>query len=103
MVYGGNSVSPASELSQLKVYPNPVTPDYGGNVTIEGLTDGALVKIADSAGTVIWQSRAEGGMATWNVTDASGKRVRTGIYYIFASTAANTSSKGAVAKITVVN
>ena len=103
MVYGGNSVSPASELSQLKVYPNPVTPDYGGNVTIEGLTDGALVKIADSAGAVIWQSRAEGGMATWNVTDASGKRVRTGIYYIFASTAANTSSKGAVAKITVVN
>ena len=103
MVYGGNSVSPASELNQLKVYPNPVTPDYGGDVTIEGLTDGALVKIADSAGAVIWQSRAEGGMVTWNMTNASGKRVRTGIYYIFASTAANTSSKGAVAKITVVN
>lgn len=103
MVYGSNSSVPASRLSALKVYPNPVTPDYGGNVTVEGLTDGALVKIADSAGAVIWQSRAEGGMVTWNLTNAAGKRVRTGIYYIFASTAANTSSEGAVAKITVVN
>ncbi|MDE6049616.1 MAG: hypothetical protein K2G09_07990 [Paramuribaculum sp.] len=103
MVYGGSSVAPAESLSDIKVYPNPVTPEYGGDVTVEGLTDGALVKIADSAGTVLWQTRAEGGMITWNLTDSAGKRVRTGIYYIFASSAANSSSKGAVAKIAVVN
>lgn len=103
LAYGSNSTTPAESLSSLKVYPNPVTPEYSGDVTVEGLTDGALVKISDSSGSVIWQSRAEGGMITWNLTNASGNRVRSGIYYIFASSAPNSSSQGAVAKIAVIN
>ncbi|MDE6263697.1 MAG: hypothetical protein K2M11_00985 [Paramuribaculum sp.] len=101
--YGNDATMPSDDFSSIKVYPNPVTPDYGGEATVEGLMDGALVKIADSSGTVVWQGHAEGGMITWNMTNSSGKRVRTGVYYIFVSSSANGVSKGAVAKIMVVN
>ncbi len=103
MEYGNDATIPSDNFSSIKVYPNPVTPDYGGEATIDGLMEGSLVKIADSSGTVVWQGRAEGGMITWNMTNSSGKRVRTGVYYIFVSSSADGVSKGAVAKIMVVN
>lgn len=103
MEFGNDATMPSADFSSIKVYPNPVTPDYGGEATVEGLMDGALVKIADSSGTVVWQGRAEGGMITWNITNSSGKRVSTGVYYIFVSSSADSVSKGAVAKIMVVN
>lgn len=103
MEYGGDSSAPAEDYSSLRVYPNPVTPDYGGDVTIDGLREASLVKIADSAGAVVWQGRAEGGMLVWNVTNSAGKRVKTGVYYIFASPSHGDGSKGAVAKVMVVN
>lgn len=103
MEYGGDSSAPAGDYSSLRVYPNPVTPDYGGDVTIDGLKEASLVKIADSAGSVVWQGRAEGGMLVWNVTNSAGKRVKTGVYYIFASPSHGDGGKGAVAKVMVVN
>ncbi|MDE5687376.1 MAG: hypothetical protein K2I18_01965 [Paramuribaculum sp.] len=103
MEYGGDSSQPAQDYNSLRVYPNPVTPDYGGDVTIDGLMEASLVKIADSAGAVVWQGRAEGGMLVWNVTNSAGKRVKTGVYYIFASPSHGDGGKGAVAKVMVVN
>lgn len=103
MEYGSDATAPAADFSAIKVYPNPVTPDYGGDVTIEGLMDGSLVKIADSAGSVVWQGRAEGGMITWSVENSAGRRVRSGVYYIFAGSAEGSGGKGAVAKVMVVN
>ncbi|MDE7376128.1 MAG: Por secretion system protein, partial [Muribaculaceae bacterium] len=74
-------------------------------VTISGLMDHSVVKIADSAGNVIWQTRAEGGMATWDPTGSDGQRVRSGIYYAYVSTdgGSSSSSSGAVLKIMVIN
>ncbi len=66
--------------------------------------DNSLVKIADSAGNVIFTTRSEGGMAVWDGCNSSGQRVKTGVYYVFASQSGeNTSTKGAVTKIMVVN
>lgn len=94
---------PSDSFSSVRVYPNPVTPEYGGIVTVDGLMDGSLVKIADSSGAVVWQGRAEGGMITWNIENSAGRRVRSGVYYVLASSNAGGSSKGAVAKIMVIN
>lgn len=103
--YGGNS-SPAGEnYDDIYAYPNPVRPEYTGPVTICGLMDGSLVKIADSAGNVLAQMRSEGGMAVWDACNASGRRVPSGVYYVMASTGGSdgSSATGAVAKILVID
>lgn len=101
----GTDASPAAEnYSDIYAYPNPVRPDYVGPITITGLMDGSLVKIADVSGNVFYQAKATGGMAQWDGTDATGRRVKTGVYLVFASTGGEMmETKGAVAKIMVVN
>lgn len=101
--YGGDASVPQAGFGNMRVFPNPVTPGYGGIVTVDGLTDGALVKIADSSGRVLWQGRAEGGLITWNLCGSSGRRVPSGIYFIMASPRDGASGKGAVGKLAVVN
>ncbi|MDE5868705.1 MAG: T9SS type A sorting domain-containing protein, partial [Muribaculaceae bacterium] len=69
--------------SDVTIYPNPVRPDYYGYVNIEGLEDGALVKITDNAGNLIKElGFADGGSARWDVTNLNNKRVRSGVYYV---------------------
>ncbi len=96
--------SPAAEdYSDVYAYPNPVRPDYTGWITIAGLKDNSLVKIADIAGNVFFQGRSEGGMISWDGCNSAGERVRTGVYFVFASENESGSSTGAVTKIMVVN
>ncbi len=112
-VYVGTSVGLYSFLSDsapangnydaVYAYPNPVRVDFSGDVTIAGLMENSIVKIADTAGRVVYQTRSEGGMATWPVTNQAGKRVKTGVYYIFTTSYNNEQAAGAVAKILVMN
>lgn len=97
--------SPAKEdFSEIYAYPNPVRPDYTGWITIAGLMDNSLVKITDSAGNVLYQGKSEGGMLTWDGCNNAGERVRSGVYYVYASSAADVqNSTGAVTKIMVIN
>lgn len=99
------STSSENGESQIKAYPNPVRPDYFGYVTIEGVEDGALVKITDHAGNLIKElGFAQGGTATWDVTNLWHKRVPAGVYYVLASAGNDdTSNFAAVTKILVVN
>ncbi len=104
LVEYSSDASPAAEdFSGIYAYPNPVRPDYGGWITVTGLMDGSLVKIADTAGNVFYQGRAEGGMITWDGCNGAGQRVKTGVYYVFASQSGDSGSSGAVTKIMVVN
>ncbi len=98
-------VAPSSQdLSSVYAYPNPVRPDYTGWIAIRGLMDNTRVKIADAAGNVLLDTVSEGGMVTWDGCNADGRRVRTGVYYVYASnTGEGISSQGAVTKILVVN
>lgn len=101
-VYASSSAPPSDDYSNIYAYPNPVRPDYSGPITITGLMDDSLVKIADAHGNVVWSGRSEGGMAVWDGCDSAGRRVRTGVYMVMASQNTNGTS-GAVAKIMVVN
>lgn len=99
-----STASPArNDYSEVYAYPNPVRPDYTGWITITGLMDDSLVKIADSAGNVIFQGRSTGGMMVWDGCDAAGNRVHSGVYLVLASQNATGSSSGAVTKIVVIN
>ncbi len=79
---------PASKtIENLVIYPNPVKPDFDGDVAITGLIDNTLVKITDINGNLIYQTFSNGGMATWNCKTFSGDRPSTGVYLVFCITA----------------
>ena len=81
-------------------YPNPVTPEYTGIITIVGLTLNADIKILSANGTLIAEGRSNGGTFTWDGNDRNGNRVASGIYMV--ATATNSGEKGTVCKIAVV-
>ncbi|KAA5539515.1 type IX secretion system anionic LPS delivery protein PorZ [Adhaeribacter rhizoryzae] len=68
------------------VFPNPVRPGYTGLVGISGLANNALVKITDVTGNLVYQAQATGGTLAWDLRDAKGKRVKSGVYLAFSST-----------------
>jgi len=69
----------------VEVFPNPVRPNYNGNIAIRGLVKNAHVKITDIAGNLVYKTTAEGGQANWNGKNLSGNRVSTGVYLIFST------------------
>ena len=81
-------------------YPNPVSPDYTGLVTITGLTLNADVKILSSSGKLVAEGRSNGGSFTWDVRDRNGDRVASGVYMVV--TATSDGKKGTVCKIAVI-
>lgn len=102
MEYSSDSEPPAESYSEIYAYPNPVRPEYTGEITIRGLMENSLVKIADSEGNVIKSIRSIGGMTTWDGCDNSGKPVKSGVYFILASQNENETSSGAVSKILII-
>ncbi len=88
------------QFQGIKIFPNPVTPDFTGTVGISGLATDAIVKITDISGKLVWQSQANGGTASWNVRDLHGKRPSTGMYLVFSAT--EDGSESVVGKIAIV-
>lgn len=101
--YSSTSSPGAESYDDVYAFPNPVRPDYGGWITVTGLMENSLVKIADSAGNVVHQGKSDGGMFVWNGCNPSGERVRSGIYYVLASQNATGSAEACVTKIMVIN
>ena len=101
--YISDASEPAESMDDDTVYayPNPVTPDYTGLITVTGLSFDADVKITSSNGALIAEGRSNGGMFTWDGKDKNGKRVASGIYMVI--TATSSGSKGTVCKIAVIN
>ena len=101
--YQSNATEPAETMDndQVRAYPNPVTPDYTGLITISGLSYDADVKITSSNGALIAEGRSNGGMFTWDGNDKQGRRVASGIYMVI--TATSDGKKGTVCKIAVIN
>ena len=99
--YFSDSSPAESTYDNLFAYPNPVRPDYGGDVTITGMMEGSLIKIADASGNVIRQLKSTGGMATWDLCDEGGQRVKSGVYLVLCSQSSG-SGKAAVGKIAVI-
>ena len=81
-------------------YPNPVTPDYTGLITVKGLSLNADVKICSSSGKLIAEGRSNGGTFTWDGCDRNGDKVASGIYMVI--TATSNGNKGTVCKIAII-
>ncbi|MEF9923489.1 MAG: two-component regulator propeller domain-containing protein [Muribaculaceae bacterium] len=101
--YISDSTPAEDNYDNVYAFPNPVRPDYTGLITVRGLMENSLVKIADAAGNVFYSTRSTGGMITWDGCAANGERVKTGVYFVLASQNESGTSSGVVTKILVVN
>lgn len=91
----------APNYDNVEVFPNPVRPEYNGVITIQGLMENSLVKITDVSGNLFSQGYSNGGTYVWDGRTATGERVKTGVYLVYASQSGGKS--GVVTKIMVVN
>jgi len=98
--YGGQATEPAEMLGKLTIFPNPVRPDFTGVVTINGLTNNATVKIMDAGGQLTYETRSQGGTATWDLRDYRGRNAQTGVYLIVI--VATDGTEGIAEKLAVV-
>ncbi|MGB0838775.1 MAG: hypothetical protein ACPGXL_01480 [Chitinophagales bacterium] len=99
--FRGEARGAANSHETIQVYPNPVRPNYQGEIAIDGLARDAYVKITDIAGTLIYETRALGGQAIWDGKDYNGRRASTGVYLIFSTNRSGLDH--AVGKLLIVN
>ncbi|MCD8297900.1 MAG: Por secretion system protein [Prevotella sp.] len=100
--YVSDAIEASEKMSKSSVYayPNPVKPDYTGDITINGLSFGAYVKIVTANGVLVAEGRSNGGMFTWDGCDLNGKKVVAGVYMVEAAT--SEGEKGTVCKVAIV-
>ncbi|MHC1703210.1 MAG: two-component regulator propeller domain-containing protein [Tenuifilaceae bacterium] len=83
--YRGDATEPGEKFGKVYAYPNPVKPDYNGVIVVTGLVENTTVKITDISGNLVYETKSNGGQATWDGKNLNGHRVATGVYLIFCS------------------
>ncbi len=86
VAYKGTATAPRDDLSNVYAFPNPVRPGFTGNVTIDGLTENANVKITDITGSLVFETTSEGGSVLWDTTAFGKYKVASGVYLVLVST-----------------
>lgn len=101
--YMRDATMPNEEMTSDNVwaYPNPVSPEYTGEITICGLSLNARVMITTSSGHLVADGISNGGSFKWNGCDKQGRRVASGVYMVH--TATSDGEKGVVCKVAIVN
>lgn len=84
------------------VFPNPVPPGYSGTIAIRGVTENALVKIAELSGRLVYQTHALGRQAVWNGLNYKGEKVASGVYLVLIRNQVNGQEKVAT-KIVIIS
>lgn len=82
--YKGTATESTEEKSNVLVFPNPVPPQFNGQIAIRGLAENTLIKITELNGRMVYQTRSLGGQAVWNGKDYLGNRIASGVYLILA-------------------
>jgi hypothetical protein len=83
--YLGDAIVGEDHNTTVIAYPNPITQDFTGHLGISGLVNDATVKITDITGQLIYQTKAQGSLASWNIKDYTGRRAQPGVYLVFSS------------------
>lgn len=98
--YRTDSSEPSENLSSVKIFPNPVRPDFQGVLTVSGLRENTSIKITDTAGRLIYETKSNGGTATWDLQKFEGSRAASAIYMVFCI--AEDGSESFVGKVAVL-
>lgn len=99
--YQGDAVEAKESFGSLHAFPNPVRPDYHGDIAIKGLAENSVVKITDVHGRLVFETFVKGGMAVWHGKGIDGKRVASGVYLAICNTM--DGSQHGIVKILVIN
>jgi sugar lactone lactonase YvrE len=82
--FRGTATEAAETKNEVLVFPNPVPPSYNGTIGIRGLPDNCVVKITETSGRLVYQTRSFGGQAIWNGKDYRGNQASSGVYMVIA-------------------
>ena len=88
------------EISNIRVYPNPVRPNYLGNITLDGLVADAEVRVVSADGRLVARGMSLGGSFTWDGRTVQGERAASGVYYFYV--AAQGGKQSVVGQVAVV-
>ena len=83
--YRAETLEPEQEKTILRVFPNPVRPEYEGVIAIKGFMEESDVRITDANGRMVAHLKSLGGQAIWDGRNFNGQKVGSGVYYIFSS------------------
>ncbi len=100
LAYDGTATAPRDNLEKVYAFPNPVRPGFSGNVTIDGLTAQANVKITDIEGNLVFEETSQGGSILWDTSAFGRYKVRSGVYLVLITTEDATETK--VSKIMII-
>ncbi len=98
--YRTDSSEPNEDFSAVKIFPNPVRPNFQGVLTVSGLRENTAIKITDTAGRLIYETKSNGGTATWDLQKFEGSRAASAIYMVFC--VAEDGSESFVGKVAVL-
>ncbi|NNE46122.1 MAG: T9SS type A sorting domain-containing protein [Rhodothermales bacterium] len=100
---GIDAVSPSASVDDLFIYPNPVRLGESANsfVVVSGLVDRTEVSIVSAIGQVVATFTTRGGQSRWDLRDASGQPVPSGVYLVVA--VAENGEGTAYGKVAVIN
>jgi hypothetical protein len=96
----GDATEATAKHDNVLVYPNPVPPSFDGLITISGLVNNAFVKITDLKGQLVYETKSNGGTATWNGLTFENKRAATGVYLVYSANTDGTETN--VAKLVFI-
>ena len=84
--YGGEALGPAETPRDLTVFPNPVRihQETSPAIYIEGLVDGADLRILTPHGDVVARFATRGGRVRWDGRGPEGRLVPSGVYLVVA-------------------
>lgn len=80
--YRGVATAGGIKFDDVYAFPNPVKPEYTGDVVIKGLMRDTDVRIADLTGNVVYAGKSIGGQALWNRKNLDGIDVQSGVYLV---------------------
>ncbi len=102
--YQTESTQPVKEATTETIYafPNPVRPEYSGEVTIAGLEENSTVWITDASGDLVFKGRSIGGSISWDCKNKSGQYVTGGVYIVLVSNENSDNPNSVATKILIV-
>jgi hypothetical protein len=89
------------DCATMHAYPNPIKPNYNGNVYVRGLMNESVVKITDINSNLVWETKSLGGQVEWGLKNIQGKKVAPGVY--MATAALSDGTIYCMTKILVLN
>ena len=100
VAFKGSATAPSETLENVRAFPNPVRPGFAGDVTIDGLTADANIKITDIEGNLVFETTSEGGSILWDTTAFGKYKVRSGVYLVLIT--AEDALETKVSKIMII-